>query len=195
MNPFDLPDDILEDMTQIFQIEREGRIVYSAHGFFCGRDYPHTIQIVEKVAIKNGDWLIDSITSQRYFAKDARPISSSDWLVEYQTELDYKKSQEPAFSSVFNVQTVHGSAVFGNQNQVTFNFGNNLNDIADLIKKLPPADQAEAEELFKTLESTENAAHPVLVEGCLSKFSKLLQKHSDLLIAVGGWAVQLLIGK
>lgn len=75
------------------------------------------------------------------------------------------------------------------------NIGNSIDDIKQIIHALPDAEQAEAQDLLNTLKATEEAAHPVLVEGALSKFSDLIKKHSDLLIAVGGWAVKLLIGQ
>ncbi|MFR1059255.1 MAG: hypothetical protein ACLSEY_01780 [Enterocloster sp.] len=75
------------------------------------------------------------------------------------------------------------------------NVGNSLNDIQQLISSLPVSEQAEAQQLLTVLKSTSESNHPVLVEGALAKFSDLLKKHTDLLTAVGGWAVQLLIGK
>ena len=94
MNPFQLPPFILKEMTQIFSIERNGSIIGTVHGFFCGKDYPNTIQFVENTDIKNGDWIIDSTTSQRYYAKDVRPIimngAPCEWMIQYQTENDFR---------------------------------------------------------------------------------------------------------
>lgn len=75
------------------------------------------------------------------------------------------------------------------------NIGSSLRDIEQLISSLPSSEQSEAQELLNILKSTSEATHPILVEGALSKFSNLLKKHTDLLTAVGGWAVQLLIGQ
>ena len=198
MNPFKIPKGLLE-ATQSFSVVRNGAVTGSAHGFFCGKDYPSTIQLVENVTVKNGDWLIDSITQQRYYVKDARPIivggEVMDWMIKYQTENDYQASKMTSRQTTINIQNVQGNSVIGSQENVVMNLGFRLQDIEDLISSFSGTEKAEAEELLKKLRETEESAHPILVEGGLSKFSNLLKKHSDLLIAVGGWAVQLLIGK
>lgn len=199
MNPFKMPKDIMEDMTQVFQIERSGQIIGKAHGFFCGKDYPNTIQLVENVDVKNGDFLIDTITSQKYYAVDAKPLiinhEPAEWMVEYQTEIQYKASLRNSQSTVFNIHSVNGTSVIGNQKNVVLNIGASLTEVERLIKSLPDSEKAIANELLEEMKRTASATHPILVEGAFSKFSDLLKKHSDLLIAVGGWAVQLLIGK
>lgn len=199
MNPFQFPKELLKDMTILFTIERDNILIGSAHGFFCGKDYPSTIQIVENTDIKNGDWLIDSTTNQRYYAKETRPIvvggEPSDWMVKYQTEQDYTFSHCNTRSTTINISSVNGNSVIGSQENVTLNIGSSLSDIKNLIDNLPISEQPQAKELFDELQKTESSMHPVLVEGALSKFSNLLKKHTDLLTAVGGWAVQLLIGK
>ena len=197
MNPFKMPKELM-DMTQVFQIERSGTIIGNAHGFFCGKEYPSTIQLVENTDIKNGDWLIDSITGQRYYSVDANPIiiggEPSDWMVKYQTEHQYNSFRNSSNNTVFNIQSVNGTSVIGNQQNVVLNIGSSLNDIEQLIHSFPDSDKQEASELLEELRKTESANHPVLVEGALSKFSDLIKKHSDLLTAVGGWAVKLLVG-
>lgn len=198
MNPFEFPFDLCGDALQRFQIERNGHIVCEARGFFCDNDYPDTIQLVEDADVRNGDWLIASVPPQRYFVENARPIliggKPSDWLVKYQTEQAYRRSCANVHQSTFNIQAINGTSVIGSQEHVTINVGFSLDDISELIKRLPFDDQSEAEALLRELKSLESAPRPTLVRGSLSKFSDLLKKHSDLLIAVGGWAVDLLIG-
>ena len=199
MNPFQLPPFILKEMTQIFSIERNGSIIGTVHGFFCGKDYPNTIQFVENTDIKNGDWIIDSTTSQRYYAKDVRPVimngTPCDWMIQYQTEDDFRAQSNLGKQTTINIHTVSGNSVIGSQENVVVDVGSSLKDIEQLIASLPISEQPEAQELLNTLKSTSESTHPVLVEGALARFSNLLKKHTDLLIAVGGWAVQLLIGK
>lgn len=195
MNNFRFPRELLNSHTQVFNIERNGSICSSAHGFFCGHEHPNTIQLVENADIKNGDWLIDTISHQRYLAVDARPIIVNgepiDWMVSYQTEYQHNHS-----STNINIGNVNGPSIIGNQQNATINTTvNSLEDIKSLISSLPPDDLANGEALLNELSDVENSNHPILVEGALSKFSDLLQKHTDLLTAVGGWAVQLLIGK
>ena len=199
MNPFQLPPFILKEMTQIFSIERNGSIIGTVHGFFCGKDYPNTIQFVENTDIKNGDWIIDSTTSQRYYAKDVRPVimngTPCDWMIQYQTEDDFRAQSNLGKQTTINIHTVSGNSVIGSQENVVVNVGSSLKDIEQLIASLPISEQPEAQELLNTLKSTSESTHPVLVEGALARFSNLLKKHTDLLDAGGGWAVQLVIGK
>lgn len=198
MFKFSLPKELLF-ATAPFIVERDGSSIGSAPGFFCGENYPSTIQLVGNTDIQNGDWLVDSETSHRYYVKDARPIRMngeiSNWMVKYQTELDYRTSCSSSNQTTINIDSVHGNSVIGSQENVVFNIGNSINDIENLIAKLPAADQALAKELFDELKKVEASAHPILVEGALSKFSNLIKKHTDLLTAIGTWAVQLLIGK
>ncbi len=196
--PFSL-DAQLKSMTQIFFIERDSQQIGNAHGFFAEPDYPNTIQLVENIDVKQGDWLIDSVTNQRYFALNTKPLIMNgtpvDWLIEYQTEYEYNRSLSSGNQTNINIHSVSGNSVIGSQQNVTLNIGNSLSDIEKLISTLPEVDRSEAQELLDELQKTESSAHPILVEGTFSKFSNLLKKHTDLLTAVGGWAVQLLIGK
>ncbi len=195
MNNFSFPRELLDSHTHVFNIEHNGSICSSAHGFFCGCEYPHTIQLVENVDIKNGDWLIDTVSNQRYLAVDARPIiidgKPVDWLISYRTD-----QQQNYSATNINISNVNGPSIIGNQQNATINNTvNNLEDIKSLISSLPSEDIETGEALLNELSEVENSNHPILVEGSLSKFSDLLKKHTDLLTAVGGWAVQLLIGK
>lgn len=199
MNTFKMPTHIMENMTQIFQIERDKDIIGSAHGFFCGKDYPHTIQLVENADIKNEDWLIDTTTGQRYYAEDVHPILINrkpvDWMVKYKTEAQHRSSTHSHSDTVFNIHSVSGNSVIGNQESVTLNIGASLSDIERLINNFPDSEKAKADELLDEMLKIESSAHPILIEGSFSKFSDLIKKHTDLLTAVGGWAVKLLIGQ
>ena len=199
MSPFSFPKNMLDEMSQIFSIERNGTIIGNVHGIFCGRDYPNTIQFFENTDIKNGDWVIDTITNQRYFAKNVRPIimggKPCDWMIEYETEIAYQRAHSVNRQSNITIGTVSGNSIIGNQENVIMNIGHSIDDIKKIINALPIDEQATGQELLDTLKSTEEATHPVLVEGSLSKFSDFIKKHSDLFIAVGNWAVKLLIGQ
>lgn len=114
-------------------------------------------------------------------------------MAKYQTEQDFKQSMSKNNQPVFNINSVSGNSIIGSQENAVQNIGCDLDGISQLIKQLPFTDQEEAENLLQELRDTETSNHPVLVEGKLSKFSKLLKKNSDLFSAVGRWAVQLLI--
>lgn len=186
---------IIDNQTSTFQIERNHSIIGSAQGSFGKNESSHTIHFYQNVDIKYGDWLINSITSQRYYAKDIHPTVVGQELVHlavlYETEEDHNLSA--AASSTINIHSVNGNSVIGNQQTVVFNIGSNLSDIEKLISNFSQEEQLEAEELLSMLKSIEAATHPVLNAGFLARFSDLLKKHTDLIAAIGGWAVQLLI--
>lgn len=199
MSPFSFPTNLFSDMMQEFSIERNGEVIETAKGFFCGHNYPNTIQFNENLNIRNGDWIIDTKTNQRYHVIDAQPKKMngviSYWMVKYETEIAYRRAESINRQANINIGTVSGNSVIGNQENVIMNIGHNIDDIKKIIDALPADEQVTGQELLDTLKSTEEATHPVLVEGSLSKFSDLIKKHSDLLIAVGNWAVKLLIGQ
>lgn len=198
-NAFKMSHSLLSQMSDSFSIERNGSEIASSKGFFCGKDYPSTIQLLENVDVQDGDWLIHSLTNRRYYAQHTEPITRSgeilSWMVKYRSETEYKNDQSFQSQANINIQSVNGPAIIGNQQNAALHIGRDLDNIRSLISTFSGNDKKSAEELAEELEKIESSNHPILIEGSLSKFSDLLKKHSDLLIAVGGWAVQLLIGK
>ena len=65
--------------------------------------------------------------------------------------------------------------------------------LSQLIANKPTADLLELCELVSSLKKIEESGKPI-EKGQLSKFSDIPKKHSDILIALGGWAVKLLTG-
>lgn len=194
---FSLPKHMLDSMTDVFDIERDGNVIRSAHGFFCGSNYPSTIQLVENTDIQEEDWLIHALTGRRYFAIKVRPISMQgeihDWMVTYQSESEWERSQKSATSTSIHIGTVSGPAIIGSQQNASLNVGCTIEDIAKLITTKPSEEIPALCELIAELKKIEESDSNI-EKGRLSKFSDLLQKHSDLLVALGGWAVKLLTG-
>lgn len=194
---FKMPSFLMESATDIFHIEREGQQIASAHGFFCGKESPSSIQLVENVDVRVGDWMIHQLTGNRYFVTDARPISMEgqivDWMVKYQSEYDWKKEQAAQNVASINIGSVSGTAIIGNQHSASINVGYTADDITKLLANKPASDMPLLVELVSLLKEMEAKDEPIK-KGALSKFSDLLQKHSDLLVALGGWAVKLLVG-
>lgn len=194
---FKMPSDLIRNMTDVFSIERGGQKIASAHGFFCGKDYPSTIQLVEKTTVCEGDWLIHTPTNNRYLAIEVRPISVNgeilDWMVKYQSEFDWEKSQPNQSVANIHIGTVSGPAIIGSQQNASLNVGCTTEDIAKLITLKPASELPALCELVAELKRIESDCKPI-EKGRLSKFSDLLDKHSDLLISLGGWAVKLLTG-
>ena len=191
---FSFPRNLLESTTEDFQLERNGTITCTVHGFFCNQNHPHTIQLTEDVEVLPDDWLIHR--SQRYHVLEAHPArlgNTVDWLVQYETESAYSSSKNSTPGSI-HIGTVSGPSIIGNQQNATLNVGNTVEDIAKLISSLPAQEMEELLPLLSELKKAEESGSP-LKKGCLSKFSDTLQKHSDILIALGGWAVKLLTGE
>lgn len=194
---FKMPRSLMENMTDIFHIEREGLQIASAHGFFCGKEHPSSIQLVENVDVRVGDWMIHKLTGNRYFVTEARPISMegqiADWMVKYQSEYDWKKEKAAQNIASINIGSVSGTAIIGSQHSASINVGYTADDITKLLANKPASDMPLLVELISLLKEMEAKDEPIK-KGALSKFSDLLQKHSDLLVALGGWAVKLMVG-
>ena len=141
--------------------------------------------------------MIHSPTGRRYYAEKTRPISEQgeivSWMVEYKSESEYKNSQQNRSVSNISIGTISGPSIIGNQQNATLNFGTNVEDIAQLIAGKPASDMPQLCELVAELKRIEESGEK-LEKGKLAKFSDLLKKHSDLLVALGGWAVKLLTG-
>lgn len=191
-----IPNNLLDQMTNSFSIERNGSIVGEAKGLFCSSKYPNTIQIIENADIKDGDWLIHTATGKRCFAKNARPVTdvtgnTCHWMVEYTNELEYQRNTN---TSNIHIQNVNGPSIIGNQQNAIINAGASLDEIKGLISQVLEQDKPEFEELTNELERIENSNHPVLIEGMLGKFKDFLNKYPDLILTLGRWAVKLLVG-
>ena len=181
-------DKILRMHGDDFTVERNNSIVSTTKGFFCGKEYPNTIQLVSDADVNDNDWLIHCLTNKKYFVKSVKPISQSNqvlaWMAEYLSEPEYKKSISQKDSSTFSIGTIYGSAIVGNYNNATINNGYNLNEIRSLISSKPIEDQEELNKLIDRIEIITEDNQPVS-KGTLAKFSDLLARHSDIAIALG----------
>lgn len=75
---------------------------------------------------------------------------------------------------------------------VTTNIGSSLAEIKELISAKPAADQEQLQEILRLLTEISQNDEPVK-KGLLAKFSDGLKKHSDILTAIGNWAVQIMM--
>ncbi|MDC4242592.1 hypothetical protein NE398_20935 [Clostridium tertium] len=183
-----LTDRMLQTRGDDFFVERNDSVISNTKGFFCGKDYPNTIQLASNSNIIENDWLIHKITNRRYFIKNVTPLTSSNqtlgWMAEYMSESEYKEFKSQKDKSTFSIGAIYGSAIVGNYNNATINNGYNLSEIRSLISSKPIEDQAELNKLIDRLEIITEDNQPVS-KGTLAKFSDLLAKHSDIAIAVG----------
>lgn len=181
-------DRILSMRGDDFSIERNNSSISTTKGFFCGKDYPNTIQLASNSDISDNDWLIHISTNRRYFVKNVQPISNSNqilaWMAEYLTESEYEESLSQKDNSTFSIGTIYGSAIVGNYNNATINNGSDLKEIRALIASKPSEDQEELNKLIDRVEIITEDNQPVS-KGTFAKFSDLLAKHSDIAIALG----------
>ncbi|WP_346879331.1 hypothetical protein [Clostridium sp. UBA7791] len=183
-----LTDKMLKMHGDDFSIERNNSTTSTTKGFFCGNDYPNTIQLASTSEIVENDWLIHKATNRRYFVKNVKPLTSANqtlgWMAEYLSESEYKKSISDNNKSTFSIGAIYGSAIVGNYNTATINNGYNLSEIRSLISSKPIEDQIKLNKLIDRIEIITEDNQPVS-KGTLAKFSDLLSKHSDIAIAIG----------
>ena len=86
-------------------------------------------------------------------------------------------------NQTFNINSVNNSA-FGNNGTTIFNNGNTLDEIRSLITNKPKEDQEQLNKLIDSLEIIIENSETVS-KGFLSKFSDVLKKHSDIIVAIG----------
>lgn len=189
----------LSKNSSSFDIEREGSIICSAKGFFCGAKCPSTIQLFGNPDIKDRDFLIHTSTGKRCLAVNAHPITDitgeiSGWMVKYMNEQEYQQSVSNSTSNI-NIQNVNGPSVIGNQQNVTMHIGSSLNEIKQFANQISETDKQEFTELIEELESVESSKHPALIGGMFARFENFLDKYPNIFSAVGGWAIKLLIGQ
>lgn len=85
-------------------------------------------------------------------------------------------------NQTFNIGSVSNSA-FGNNGNTTINNGYNFEEIKNLIASKPRSDQEELNEFIDRIKIITKDNQPVS-KGTFAKFSDLLAKHSDILVAV-----------
>lgn len=196
---------LLKDCSSSFLIERNQEIIGTTLGFFNSNSPSNTIQIIENSNIKNGDWLIENTSQNRYYVENIYPIGSSGklqhFIVNYQTqkEYEYRETITNHSNNTFNIQSVNGNAVFGNTisgsgGNINHYTQNSLSEIEKFISSLPLSEQEEANQLLAELQEMESSENEVLENGKLAKFSMFLKKHQKLFALIGEWAVSHLIG-
>ncbi|MBU5256817.1 hypothetical protein [Tissierella praeacuta] len=191
-------DKVLSMHGDDFSIERNNLIISTTKGFFCGKDYPNTIQLDGNADVSENDWLIHVPTNKKYFVKNVQAISKSNqvlaWMAEYLSESEYKKSISKKDNSTFSIGAIYGSAIVGNYNNATINNGYSLSEIRSLVSSKPADEQEELNKLIDRIEIITEDNQPVS-KGTLAKFSDLLAKHSDITIAIGNALMGWLVGK
>lgn len=178
-----------QDLNDDFDLYRENQHIDTVKGFFCGKDYPNSIQTTSPTKIRIGDKLIHTLTSEEYTVYSLQPLSMSNQLQGY--ILSYKPDKDTGAHNTYHIGTISGNASVGTN--ATFNLINaSPSDILSLIDKELPFSE-EKTQLLKTLIELENGETDI-EPGVLSKFSSLLEKHENLFLQVGIFISKLLFG-
>lgn len=182
--------------TSSFDIERNGTFSHKVNGFFCGKNYPDSIQLDKNSDIKVSDWLLDKSSNSKYFIDKIQPISDGSqnlgYIIHYLSEYEYNNREKSNTS--FHIGTINGPAMIGNQQNPTMNNGYNLSEIKSLISSKPVEDQELLNTLIQRVQIITEDNQPIS-KGTLAKFSDVLAKHSDIAIALGTGIINWLIGK
>lgn len=179
-----------QEMMVLFHILRNGNRISTVHGSYLEREDAIEFLEQEPINLKSGDHIEDAITGQRYLCESVRALDSNTIRA---TVSVFGHSKAAASGTVYNIGSVSGNSIIGNQNIGSVSFGASLSDIEALIRKLPRDELAEGMELMGELEKLERSDAPVSLRGILKKFEDFLQKHEDLFLMLGKWAVQLMI--
>ena len=119
----------LERSGQPYQVERDGKIIFTADGLpnhetSTKRQY---IGFAPGTDIKPYDWVINSF-GERFFIEDTKTIFVQKephcLNAYYLTQVEYQKSLQQN-SATFNIQNAYGS-VIGTQTYVTLNYNDSI---------------------------------------------------------------------
>ena len=178
-----------------FNVFRGNILIGKIYAVHCSNDYKDSLQSIRLnsepvVPIKPGDILVQEINEEKFIVESLRPIDPSY----HECIIKYKTNNSSDSGTTFNISTVSGNSVIGNQNTVNINQSCTLEDISKLLESLNIS-SSESEELIQALKKLENTDSTVPVRGILAKFSDLMNKHHELIVAIGGWAVELMKAK
>ena len=169
-----------------FEQERNSEIINKEiKGFFCSNEYPDCIQVSENYEIQEADWLIHVPSKRRYYIDNVKPITETSCILHYQTEYQYSHPKQP--NAQYNIGTIHGSAIVGNQQNATINIGASLDEIQKMISADNSINDLDKEQLGKLIERLKiiTEDNQPVSKGTLAKFSDLLAKHSNIAVALG----------
>lgn len=182
-----------------FQLERNKSIICeNVNGFFCSNDYPNSIQVLDDVSVvpNEEDWIIHNDTQKRYFIDNVKPLPLGSFILHYQTEYEYNQIQNAQNASI-NIGTIHGPAIVGNQKNAIINIECDFDKIKDSLLKdetINNNDKKEVELLIDRLKTITEENQPIS-KGVLGRFSDLLAKHSNIVVAIAGPLISWLTGK
>ena len=104
-----------------------------------------------------------------------------------------KNAPQPSAQPIFHIGNV-GNAIIGNQSSAIINVGVSIADVMKLLEAKSASDQAELQPVIDEISKAIQADTP-MSKGFLAKCSDVLQKHSDVAIALGSVLLQHLLGQ
>lgn len=167
-----------KELSDDFDLIRNGAYIATIKGFFCSNDYPNSIQTVDNTVLKEKDTLVHKTTNEKYTVYELKPLTISGELTGY--IVGYKENQSN--NNVYNINSVSGNSAIGTN--AVFNYqSQTIDDLFKLLDKELPFSE-EKNQLLKTLIDLKSGEKP-LEKKTLAKFSDLIKKHENLLIPIG----------
>ncbi|WP_157454694.1 hypothetical protein [Carnobacterium maltaromaticum] len=150
--------------------------------FFADEDF---IQTAPDYSVKDHQWLIRKSNGDKFYIVKSSPIAvingfHSGETLRYLTKNEYDhKEKEPSVQ----IGNIYGGAVIGNHNEANFNNGYGLEEIRFLISQKTSDEQEQLNELVNYTDTLIRNDAPI-TKGTFKKFSDILEKHSDIAIAL-----------
>lgn len=175
-NPFPI---LLNQMGQVFQIERNGEIIHSLKGLInrendTKRNY---IGFMPESDVKTGDWIINPV-NERFYIEETFTAFDRKYPLELRaftiSESKYKSNHNMPVA--FHIQNAYGS-VIGTQSVVNMNYNDSIKLAKEQIANSNPADKTELEQIINLLEMIVNNQVPPQ-KGIFSKFSDIMERNS-----------------
>jgi len=170
--------DYFKELSDDFDLFRNGSYINTIKAFFCSNEYPNSIQTLDNIILKEKDILVHKATNTKYTIHELKPITISDELTGY--IVGYKESQSN--NNVYNINSISGNSAIGTN--AVFNYqSQTIDDLFKTIDEELPFSE-EKNQLLKTLLELKSEEKP-LEKKSLAKFSDLIKKHENLLIPIG----------
>ncbi|WP_010242887.1 hypothetical protein [Peptoniphilus rhinitidis] len=170
--------DYFKELSDDFDLFRNGSYIDTIKAFFCSNEYPNSIQTLDNIILKEKDILVHKTTNTEYTIHELKPITISDELTGY--IVGYKESQSN--NNVYNINSISGNSAIGTN--AVFNYqSQTIDDLFKTIDEELPFSE-EKNQLLKTLLELKSEEKP-LEKKSLAKFSDLIKKHENLLIPIG----------
>ncbi len=170
--------DYFKELSDDFDLFRNGSYIDTIKAFFCSNEYPNSIQTLDNIILKEKDILVHKTTNTEYTIHELKPITISGELTGY--IVGYKENQSN--NNVYNINSISGNSAIGTN--AVFNYqSQTIDDLFKTIDEELPFSE-EKNQLLKTLLELKSEEKP-LEKKTLAKFSDLIKKHENLLIPIG----------